>query len=101
MTGAWLAVEQKSAYDMRMNYVRSRGHPGGKRNPTNVSLDSALVREARELGVNISKASTEGLEKAVAEARAERWLHENRSALDSSNAYVEAHGLPLQSMRQF
>jgi len=84
-----------------MNFERSRRHPGDKRVATNVSLDSALVGEARELGVNISKASTEGLEKAVSEARAARWLEQNQSALESSNAYVEAHGLPLHAMRQF
>lgn len=28
-------------------------------------------------------------------ASAERWLVENRHALDSSNAFVEEHGLPL------
>ena len=81
-----------------MNYVRS---PGGRRVATNVSLDSALVREARALGVNISKASMDGLENAVSEARAARWLEQNRSALESSNAYVEANGLPLHAMRQF
>lgn len=69
--------------------------------PTNVSLDSALVAEARELGVNISRAAALGLEQAVANARAERWLRENHSALESSNAYVEAHGLPLDALRQF
>jgi hypothetical protein len=26
---------------------------------------------------------------------ADSWLEENREALESSNAYVEAHGLPL------
>jgi antitoxin CcdA len=83
---------------MRMTYrQRSRG----KSVPTNVSLDSSLVAEARELGVNISRAASLGLEEAVASARAERWLRENGSALDSSNAYVEAHGLPLDALRQF
>ena len=69
--------------------------------PTNVSLDAALVAEARELGVNISRASAAGLEIAVAKARAERWVQENQAALLSSNAYIEAHGLPLKKMRQF
>jgi antitoxin CcdA len=68
---------------------------------TNVSLDSELVAEARELGVNISRASTLGLEIAVAKARADRWIRENRSALHSSNAFVDSHGLPLHSLRQF
>jgi antitoxin CcdA len=68
---------------------------------TNVTLDPALVAAARELGINISRASASGLEQAVAKARAEQWLEANRAALDSSNAYVAAHGLPLHSLRQF
>lgn len=68
---------------------------------TNVSLDSALVAEARKLGVNISRASTIGLQDAVAKARAERWLDENRLALNSSNAFLAKFGLPLKSLRLF
>jgi antitoxin CcdA len=82
---------------------RESSRPGsrGRTVPTNVSLDSALVAEARELGVNISRASTIGLKTAVAKVRAERWLEENRSALDSSNAFADAHRLPLHSLRRF
>jgi antitoxin CcdA len=68
---------------------------------TNVSLDVSLVAEARELGVNISRASAAGLEEAVAKARADRWLENNRSALNSSNAFVGKSGLPLKSLRLF
>ena len=35
------------------------------------------------------------------EALAEQWVHHNREAIESSNAYVEAHGLPLEKVRQF
>lgn len=81
---------------MRMNaVVKSRTKP------TNVSLDVALVEEAKELGVNISQAAAWGLEQAVAKTRAERWLEENRAALDSYNAYIEANGLPLSDLRLF
>jgi antitoxin CcdA len=69
--------------------------------PTNVSLDAALVVEAKALGVSISQASNRGLEEAVKKARAEAWLEENRAALDSYNAWVEAHGLPLEKYRLF
>ena len=31
--------------------------------------------------------------------RAEQWLEENREALDSWNAWVEKHGLPLAKYR--
>jgi antitoxin CcdA len=71
------------------------------RRPTNVSLDAALVEEARALGVNISLASARGLEQAVKEARGKRWLEENRAALDSYNEWVEANGLPLEKHRLF
>lgn len=69
--------------------------------PTNVSLDATLVAEAKELGVNISLASARGLEQAVKEARGKRWLEENMEALESSNAWVEANGLPLEKYRLF
>jgi antitoxin CcdA len=69
--------------------------------PTNVSLDAALVEEAKVLGVNISLASARGLEEAVKEARGKRWLEENFDVLESSNAWVEASGLPLAEFRLF
>jgi len=87
---------------MRMLTLRDRqARQKTKTVPTNVSLDEALVTEARDLGVNISRAATTGLSDAVAKARAERWLADNRTALESSNAFVEEHGLPLQSLRLF
>jgi antitoxin CcdA len=73
----------------------------GKTTPTNVSLDAALVAEAKELGVSISQASNRGLEEAVKKARAARWLEENKGALDSYNDWLEANGLPLEKYRLF
>lgn len=71
------------------------------RKATNVSLDVKLVEEARKLGVNISRACEDGLEKQVANTRAEQWLEENREAIEASNAWVEKHGLPLARYRTF
>jgi antitoxin CcdA len=42
-----------------------------------------------------------GIAAAVARRRQERWLAENQEALDSSNAFVEQHGLPLAQYRNF
>lgn len=72
-----------------------------RRVATNISLSAALVEEARALEINLSRACEEGLKTSLAEARRARWLAENRDALDSSNAWVEAHGLPLASKRRF
>jgi antitoxin CcdA len=75
--------------------------PIATRRPTNISLDAALIAEARALGVNISRACERGLADQVAEARKAQWLAENGSALASSNAHVERHGLPLAASRLF
>jgi len=69
--------------------------------PTNLSLNAGLVDEARQLGVNISLAAGAGLEAAVKQARTERWLEENRAALESYNDWVNANGLPLEKYRLF
>lgn len=71
------------------------------RKPTNLSLDPDLLSEAKALKVNLSRAAEDGVRKAVAEARAREWKAANAKALKSSNAYVEANGLPLDRHRQF
>ncbi|QRZ14285.1 type II toxin-antitoxin system CcdA family antitoxin (plasmid) [Paracoccus methylovorus] len=71
------------------------------RKPTNLTLDSSLLTEARSFGVNLSQAAEAGLRHAVAEAKAKAWQQENAAALASSNAWVDAHGLPLDQYRQF
>lgn len=71
------------------------------RKPTNLSLDAGLLEEAKGLKVNLSRAAEEGVRSAVAIAKAEQWKAANTAALESSNAYVEQNGLPLDRFRQF
>ncbi|HCW83746.1 MAG: type II toxin-antitoxin system CcdA family antitoxin [Planktotalea sp.] len=71
------------------------------RKPTNLSLEATLLTEAKALKVNLSRAAEDGVRNAVAAAKALQWKSENAAALQSSNAYVEKHGLPLDEFRQF
>ncbi len=71
------------------------------RKPTNMTLDAGLLTEARSLGVNLSQAAEAGVRRAVAEAKAAAWQREHAAALASSNAWVDAQGLPLDQYRQF
>jgi len=73
----------------------------GTRKATNVTLAELLLAEAKELDINISQAAEAGVARAIAEKRAAMWLESNQSALESSNAYVEQHGLPLARYRSF
>lgn len=71
------------------------------RQRTNLTLDPATLEAARRLGINLSEAAERGLQAAIREAEAALWLTENRDALASSNAWVEANGLPLAGKRLF
>jgi antitoxin CcdA len=84
---------------IRRNAMKVTG--ASSRKPTNISLDTDLVRDARSLGVNLSRACEEGLVARIAQERARRWQVDNAEAIASSNAYVEREGLPLDQYRQF
>lgn len=71
------------------------------RKAANVTLPEALLREAEELGVNVSQACERGLADTVSRARAKAWLESNLGALEAWNEYVERNGLPLRDFRQF
>jgi antitoxin CcdA len=71
------------------------------RRPTNISLDSAMIEDAKELGINISRACEEGLSAEISAERNRRWKEENREATAEWNAYVAENGLPLERFRQF
>lgn len=71
------------------------------RKPTNLSLDSALLKEAKSLGINVSRSAEAGIAEAVKLHKQQKWLRENAGALASSNAYVETNGLPLARHRRF
>ncbi len=82
-------------------YVPTDSRRASKAARVNVTLDQALVDEAKALGVSISQVANQGLAAAVKKARGEKWLEENREALESSNRWVEANGLPLAKYRLF
>jgi antitoxin CcdA len=68
---------------------------------TNLSFDRDLLQEAQGLGINLSRAAEAGVREAVRRAKAAAWERENVQAIASSNAWIEAHGLPLERYRQF
>ncbi len=71
------------------------------RRPTNVTLDPRAVADARELGINVSQACEQGLVSEIKKTREAKWIEENWEAIQSTNAWVEKHGLPLAKYRVF
>ena len=68
---------------------------------TNLTIDRALLDEARSLGINLSATLEASLREAVRARKAVQWQEENRASLQSSNEWVAKHGLPLEKYRQF
>jgi antitoxin CcdA len=68
---------------------------------TNLTIDPALLDEARALNINLSATFEASLRDAVRARKAAQWLEENRAAIQRSNEWVEKHGLPLEKYRQF
>lgn len=84
-----------------MSLPPARRRLGSAKRATNITVSEPLLREARELGLNVSRAAEEGIAKALADRRAQLWLQENATAIQSSNEFVEQHGLPLAKHRLF
>ncbi len=88
--------------------IRQSGEPAASRSarkatrkPTNVSLPSDLLDRAKELDVNISRASERGLREEVHEAEARVWAAEHAGFITEMNARIERDGLPLDEHRMF
>ena len=73
--------------------------PAPSRRPANLSLDEELIREARSMQINLSRAAEDGIARAVAAEKARRWADENADVIRSTNDYIKKHGLPLQHYR--
>ncbi|TRC92389.1 post-segregation antitoxin CcdA [Mesorhizobium sp. WSM4303] len=71
------------------------------RQPANLSIDSNLMREAKGLDVNVSRAAEAGIAEAVAAEKTRLWKLENRATMDAWNSYIDKNGIPLEEYRQF
>ncbi len=68
---------------------------------TTLTLPDGLREEAAEYKVNMSEAAEEGIAAALKKAKEAAWKRDNKDVIDSLNAYVREHGLPLARYRQF
>lgn len=64
----------------------------GKR-AANVSINQGLLEDAKALDINLSATFERALEAEVRARQRERWLAENREAIQGYNAWVAEHGV--------
>lgn len=71
-----------------------------RRKATNLALDATLVADAKAEGINLSRVCEAGLAAELKKVREERWLEENREAIEAWNVWMEENELPLAQYRQ-
>jgi antitoxin CcdA len=71
------------------------------RKATNLSVNSDLLRKARECGLNLSAVMEAALVEEIRKAQRERWLAENREAIDAYNEDIERNGVFSDGLRSF
>jgi antitoxin CcdA len=67
----------------------------------NLSINADLLREAKSLDINLSQAFEIHLAELVKAKRQEKWLEENRKAIDAYNRYVDEHGVYSDGWQAF
>ncbi len=81
-----------------MSHVYSVNAP---KKATNLSINSDLLRQAKEYGINLSAALEKSLEEMVRKEKEKRWLEENKEAIEAYNERVRKYGVFSDGLRKF
>ena len=72
-----------------------------KKQATNLSIRSDLLRQAKARNINLSRTLEDSLESLLKEQDRQAWLEQNRDAMDAANRFVAEKGLWSDGLRQF
>lgn len=76
-------------------------NPSAPKRPTNLTLNSDLLHQAKELDINLSQVLEQALDAVVKQKKAEQWLQKNRVAISQYNADTEKNGMFSDGLRGF
>jgi len=68
---------------------------------TNLSINSDLLRQAKDYRINLSKALEQRLVEMLIEEKRREWKEENRDAIEAYNRRIEAGGVFSDGLRRF
>ncbi|VAW69686.1 hypothetical protein MNBD_GAMMA10-1320 [hydrothermal vent metagenome] len=68
--------------------------------PTNLSINSDLLKKARGMKINLSATLEQALALQVKTTARDLWLKENKKAIDALNDLAEKNGLFSDSFRE-
>ncbi len=68
---------------------------------TNLSINSDLLKKAKDLKINLSSAFEKALVELVKKKQEEKWKQANGEAIDVYNQFVKDNGVFSQNIRSF
>lgn len=74
---------------------------GAPKKATNLSINSDLLKKSKALAINLSATLEQALKDKLAEAAAEKWLEENKNAIQAYNDAVTEQGCFGDDYRSF
>jgi antitoxin CcdA len=81
--------------------MRQIYHTNAPKKPINLSVNSDLLNEAKALKINLSATFEVALLNELKAVRREKWLAENKQAIDACNELADTHGLFADKHRVF
>jgi antitoxin CcdA len=69
--------------------------------PTNLSVNSDLLRQARALGINLSATLEEALAERLLRRQRDEWLARHRAQIEAYNRAVDERGVFSDGLRSF
>ena len=69
--------------------------------PTNLSLNSDLLKKCKALNINLSATLEQALAEKLAKSSSEKWAEENKNAIRAYNTFVDKNGCFGDKFREF
>lgn len=81
--------------------MRSLYDQHAPKKPTNLSVNSDLLKQARDLDINLSAALEQALTEQLKVKQAQLWLEQNKNAIAAYNKSVDEIGVFSDGLRNF
>lgn len=72
-----------------------------RKKSTNLSINSDLLRQARESHINLSRALEQKLLEILLEEKRRKWKEDNREAIEAYNRRIKRNGAFSDGLRGF
>jgi len=76
-------------------------NPNAQKKPTNLSINSDLLQQAKEHRINLSQTLELRLAEILRDQKRREWQVENQEAIEEYNRRIEARGVFSDGLRQF